>query len=131
MKTMKQQINIEVEKYGMTCQVEEDGIQCDTRPESQTRYFNTHPEDPYFNGTFDYQWSWIPYAYEVTKDVAIMVERSLTGAYIITNNGALPKLHKLPCFKKVDDWSDINAVQERINRVKKYFEEMVKKYGAK
>jgi hypothetical protein len=40
------------------------------------------------------------------------------------------------CFKRIPDsildaWEREQALAERINRVKKYFEEMVLKYGSK
>jgi hypothetical protein len=105
----------------------EDGIQCDTRPESQCSFFNS---SPLYNLEYDYKWSWIPFATNVSESTARLVERSLTGTYILRSGGGLPPKHKLPCFKKVEDWTDdVEAILERIRRVEEYFEQMKNLYG--
>lgn len=120
---------IGIAKYGITCVVEK-GVQCDRRPENQCKIFNSRPEIPYENFKYKYFWSWIPFAQNVSESTARMVERSLTGSYILTNQGQLPPMHKLPCYLKIDDWSDIDALQERMQRVSIELKELIEKYGA-
>jgi TANFOR domain-containing protein len=121
---------ISIGKYGMTCQTNPDGTQCDDRPDSQCRVFNTDP-DPFYNNTqLTYKWSWIPFARNISNATARIVEKSLTGSYILVNAGALPPLHQRPCFKRVTDFSDIEQVGERLNRVQQWINEMKKLYGS-
>ncbi len=120
---------ISIAKYGMTCVVEK-GVQCDRRPERQCQVFNSRPEFPYENYKYKYMWAWIPFAQNVSESVARMVERSLTGSYILTNQGQLPPMHKLPCYLKIEDWSDIDALEERMQRVRVELRELIEKYGA-
>jgi hypothetical protein len=75
-------------------------------------------------------WCWIPFSQNVSESTARLVERSLTGSYILANAGQLPPMHKLPCYLKIDDWSDTEAFKERMDRVRKELSELIEKYGS-
>lgn len=106
----------------MTCQDDyKSNDDCNPRPGHQTNYFNKYELK---EGRILFKYSWI--IRNVSKTVALLLEKSLTATYILANDGRLPPFHKRPCFKEGEDFGDI---QERMNRAEDYIEEMKRIYG--
>ena len=108
-----------VAKYGMTCQEDyaNEG-DCNPRPDLQCNKFKRENTDP---TVVDYKYSWV--IRNVDRDVAFIVERSMTAGYVIANKGKLPPKHYLPCFIRKDDFD------ERLDRATEWLNEQIKKFG--
>jgi hypothetical protein len=108
-----------VAKYGMTCQEDyaNEG-DCNPRPDLQCNKFKRENTDPTI---VDYKYSWV--IRNVDRDVAFVVERSMTAGYVIANKGKLPPKHYLPCFIRKDDFD------ERLDRATEWLNEQIKKFG--
>jgi hypothetical protein len=127
--------SFEVSKYGITCVEGQDGTQDCDRPESQCVDFNKA------KATFDpniafYYWNWIiggdgKYAKfsKVNYRTALIIEKSLTAAYLVGTGGILPPKHNLPCFKKDDPFNAVAAALERTRRAQKWIEDNIKLFG--
>lgn len=108
-----------VAKYGMTCQEDyTNENECNPRPDLQCNKFRRENTDPTI---LDYRYSWV--IRNVHKDIAYIVERSMTAAYVIVNQGRLPPNHYLPCFVKQDDFD------ERIDRATDWLDRQINEYG--
>ena len=107
---------ITVAKYGMTCTDDYDE-NCNMRPENQCIKFEKEKNSE--NYKFFYNWI----ITGITKEMCHIIEKSLTGEYVITNSGRLPSHHYLPCFIKKDDF------EERIDRAEKWIENKLKEFG--
>jgi len=114
-------LDFSIEKNGMTCQ-ENNGCPIDIRPHEQCREFNNDNDGRFYN------WSWvIPNNPGVSKEVAHLVEKTLTAGYVIANFGDLPRKHKLPCFVKKS--SDI--FKDRVDLANKHINDSISKYGSR
>lgn len=107
---------VEVAKYGMTCQENfPTKPDCNPRPEYQVNEFNTQKDG------YKYNYSWI--VKSISKELAHILEKSLTAVYVIKNEGNLPSHHYLPCFTRKNDF------EKRKDGAEKWIEEMIKRYG--
>jgi hypothetical protein len=108
----------------MTCQ-ENNGCPIDIRPHEQCRDFNNDNDGRFYN------WSWvIPNNPGVSKDVAHLVEKTLTAGYVTkqfisTGEARLPLKHKLPCFVKKGS----NIFERRNDLAEKHINDSINKYG--
>jgi hypothetical protein len=120
------QSEVQVAKYGMTCQTDTDGDPSCKRPAEQCVEFNKA------NDTWTYYYS-IVTPFPVSRRMAFIIERAMTAQYIIAHNGALPEKHMLPCFIKVPDdlpqYEKWGKLEERVQKARKYIEELITQYG--
>jgi hypothetical protein len=126
--------DVEVSKYGITCQINPDGTQNCERPSIQCKEFNKNPDQ----NVLSYSYNWIvggdtpnPVPPHVNYRTAIFIEKTMTALYlvnrIIANQPAsLPPKHSLPCFKKEDPFDVMQS--ERGKRAQKWLQDAKSKY---